>query len=284
MKNSSLLVVLGKSARPVDLEPLSESARERNLHLIVLILGEMPPIPVYTYGTGEYEAYALPVGWQDNVDRLNTELEALRAETSEYLANQGASADVRVVSGEAAALRGAVARAGLTCDTIIIGNDLRKDEDLFADVVRAALVKTSAGVMLNATGSIAALQPKSVFVAWKDGIPAARAVRASLPVLRGAENVTVALFDPVTTRWQDGENPGTDVAVWLTHQGCNVTVQQYPSGDQEIGIVMMKRARESGADLIVMGAYDHSRLRETVFGGTTRTLIHQQDFPVLLCH
>lgn len=284
MKNATLLVVLGKTARPVDLEPLSESARERNLHLVVVILGAMPPIPVYTYGMGEYGAYALPDGWQDEVDRANADLEELRASISQYLADQGASAEVRVISGEAAALPDALVRAALTCDLVLLGDDLRDDDRLFDDVVHATLFWAPAGVMINAMKSISALQPKSIFLAWKAGLPSARAIQAAFPVLRNAEDVTVAMFDPITTRLRHGENPGSDVAAWLNHQGCHVTVQPYPSGGEEIGTVIIKRAKETGADLIVMGAYDHSRLREVVFGGTTRTLIEQRGCPVLLCH
>ncbi len=284
MKNATLLVVLGESAKPVDLEPLSETARTGNLHLIVLILGAMPQIPVYFYGMGGYGAYTLPDGWQDDVDNANAQLETLRTEISKYLADQGASADVRVVGGEAVALPDAVARAALTCDMVIVGDDLRDDERLFSEVVRAVLFRAPAGVMLNAMTSMTALQPRSVFVAWKTGVPAARAVRAAMPVLSTAAEITVALFDPVTTRSHASENAGSDVASWLSHKGCNVTVQQYPSGGEEIGTVMMKRAKEAAADLIVMGAYDHSRLREVVFGGTTQTLIDQRDCPVMLCH
>ncbi len=284
MKNASLLVVLGKSARPVDLEPLSESAREHNLHLVVLILGAMPPIPVYTYGVAGYGAYALPDGWQDEVDKANATLEDLRSSISQYLADQGASAEVRVISGEAAAFPDALARAALTCDLVLLGNDLRDDDRLFDDAVRATLFRAPAGVMINGMSSVSAIQPRSVFVAWKAGLPSARAIHAALPILRAAADVTVAMFDPISTRLRDGENPGSDIAAWLNHQGCNVTVQPYPSGGEEIGTVMLKRAKETGADLIVMGAYDHSRLREVVFGGTTRTLIEQRNTPVLLCH
>ena len=138
--------------------------------------------------------------------------------------------------------------------------------------------------MLNAMASAKALQPASVFLAWKAGIPSARAVHAAMPFLRDAREVTVAMFDPVMTSARDGENPGSDVAAWLTHQGCNVAVQQYPSGGEEIAKAIMQRGQETGGDLIVMGAYDHSRLREVVFGGTTRTMIEQRDCPVLLCH
>lgn len=284
MKNATLLVIIGKAAKPVDLEQLSEQARERNLHLIVMVLGVMPPVPVYTYSLANYGTYALPADWQAQVDQANAALQALRTEIADYLAEQGASAEVRVSSGEASALPDIVARAALTCDMVIVGDDLRDDDYIFGDIVRAALVRSPTGVMLNSMTSQKALQPDSVFVAWKAGLPAARAVRAASPILCAASDVTVALFDPVTTPLRDGENPGSDVAAWLTHQGCHVAVQQYPGGGEEIGQLILKRAQETGADLIVMGAYDHSRLHEIVFGGTTSTLIDQKDFPVLLRH
>lgn len=284
MQNSTLLVVVSQSTKPAALEPLSETARENNVHLIVVILGVMPPIPVYTYAIGEYGAYVLPDSWYADVERANAALDKLRKQVSQYLADQGASAEVRVVSGDAAAIPDALTRHALTCDGIVIGDDLRAQTQLFNGVLREMLYHAPAGVMLNAQKSTSALQPKSVFVAWKAGGPAARAVRAALPLLRTASAVTVALFDPGTEPWEEGETPGSDVAAWLSQQGCKVTVQPYPSGGEEIGKVMLKRARETAADLIVMGAYDHSRLREIVFGGTTQTMIEQQDFAVLMCH
>jgi len=284
MKNATITVILGENAQPTDLETLSRTALERNIHLIVLLLSELPPIPVYSMGIGTFSTYSLPENWQADVDQANSALEAQRVKISQYLVDQGASAEVRAISGAALGMQTAVARAGLTCDIIMIGDDLRSDERLFNDIVHAALFDSSAAVMLNTVDAAAALNPQSALVAWKAGIPAARAVRAALPVLRAAQDVTVALFDPISTSSQDGENPGSDVATWLNHQGCTVAVQEYPSGGQEIGTGIIKRARETAADLIVMGAYDHSRLRERVFGGTTRTLIEQRDRPVLLCH
>ncbi len=284
MKNATLLVVLGKGAKPADLEPLSSSAREHNLRLSVLILGAMPPIPVFNYGMGGYGGSAIPDHWHQQVDAQNKQLDINREEISQYLADQGASADVRVVSGDTIALMDAVARIALACDRVVFGDDLRDDERLFNDALRAALFRAPVGVMLNAMKSPAALAPKSVFVAWKATIAASRAAHAAMPTLRAADTVTLALFDPVATRAQDGENPGSDVAAWLTHQGCTVDVQQYPSGGGEISKALMQRANENSADLIVMGAYDHSRLRETVFGSTTRRMVEQREHAVLLCH
>ena len=141
MENTTLLVVLGKSARPLDLEPLTESARERNLHLEVLILGVMPAMPVYYYGLSEYGAFGLPDDWQSDVDTANTELQTLRAAISDYLAEQGASCEVKVISGVADALPSLLSRAALTCDGIVLGDDLRGDVTLFGDVVRAAGIR-----------------------------------------------------------------------------------------------------------------------------------------------
>jgi nucleotide-binding universal stress UspA family protein len=284
MKDATLLVVVGPSARPADLTAASELAAARNLHLSVLLLSPMPQVPVYSYGIGAYGAYGLPDGWQEEVDRTNAEMHDLRDKLSEFLSAQGAGCDVRIVSGEAAALPDAVARRALTCDMVLFADDLRASAHLFDGALRGALFHAPGPVLLNATGAAKALEPSAVMVAWKAGIPSARAVRAALPLLRAAEEVTVALIDPVATRMRDGENPGTDVAAWLTHCGCRVTVQQHASGGEEVGKVILRLAGEHGADLVVMGAYDHSRLVETVFGGTTRTMTRQTEVPVLLCH
>lgn len=72
------------------------------------------------------------------------------------------------------------------------------------------------------------------------------------------------------TFFRDGENPGSDVAQWLSHQDCNVTVQQRPSGGKQIAACLLQHAQETDAEFIIMGAYDHSRKRQIVFGGTTR--------------
>ena len=115
-------------------------------------------------------------------------------------------------------------------------------------------------------------------------MPAARAIHAALPILEAAKEVVVAIIDPVTTAFRDGEDPGADVALWLSHHGCKLSVQQMPSGGQQIDAALLRKGKETGADLIVMGGYDRSRMREIVFGGTTRSMVEQVEFPVFLAH
>ena len=109
-------------------------------------------------------------------------------------------------------------------------------------------------------------------------------MHVALPYLRAAKQVVVACFDPVSTVESDGADPGTDVAAWLSHHGCKVTVSQFPTGGREVAQCILDRAREQGADLVVMGAYGHSRMIEAILGGTTRTMIEQTDMPVLMAH
>ena len=161
---------------------------------------------------------------------------------------------------------------------------LRPVQAVGRGAVQSALFMSPAGVILNGVSRTAALTPGLVLVAWNSGLPAARAIHAALPVLRTAREVVIAIIDPVMTPYRDGEDPGADVALWLSHHGCKVSVQQMPSGGQPVDAALLKKAKETGADLIVMGGYDHSRMREVIFGGTTRSMVDQTAFPVLLAH
>ena len=82
----------------------------------------------------------------------------------------------------------------------------------------------------------------------------------------------------------DGQDPGTDLAAWLSHHGCTVTVAQYPSGERPISDYIQDHVRETGADLIVMGAYARGGMLQTVLGGTTRSMVEQTEMPVFFAH
>jgi nucleotide-binding universal stress UspA family protein len=284
MKKSSMLVLLGKSAQPADVARLVDRARLDKLYLSVLVIGEAPTFPYYADGLGQFGGAPMATAWQQDFERETLELGKTATSIKEYLAIQEVDCGVSVICAEPVVIAEAIARAALVCDLVVVSNDLRGNASLFNATVQAALFKAPAGVLVNATASPAALAPKRVMVAWRPAKACARAVHAAMPMLRGAEEVTIVVIDPVMTPMRDGEDPGSDVAHWLSHQGCKVTVRQSPSGGHDVGHILIKHAREAGADLIVMGAYDHSRLREIVFGGTTRTLVEQEGLAVLMAH
>jgi nucleotide-binding universal stress UspA family protein len=285
MKNASVLVLLDKSSKPAEMETLATTARNRGLRLSVLVLGEAPPLPSNIYGIGYYGTFMLPDGWQDRVDKVNAELAATCQEIESYFVDQGVSATASTtLCAELPGLSDAIAQLALTYDFVIVADALRATQALFRSAVQATLFRTPAGVMVNALSSPRALTPDRVLVAWNSGLPAARAMHVALPILQAAKDIVLAIIDPVMTPNRDGEDPGADAALWLGHHGCKVSVQQMPSGGQTVDVALMKKARETGADLIVMGGYDHSRMREIVFGGTTRSMVEQTVVPVLLAH
>lgn len=284
MKNATILFVIDRKADPSEVKVLAGGVRDRNVHLSVLVIGAMPQLPVYVYGIGETGVYAFPDQWAEQVDHERELMETAAKAWAERLADEGISCDVEIALSEAANLADTVARRALTCDLVIASNSLRKDDGIHGDAVHATLFRSPVGVLINATDNAAALRPHRVMLAWNAGLPAARAAHVALPLLQEAEEVVIALFDPVATPRRDGRNPGSDIARWLTHRGCKVDVQQLPSGGIEIGDTIRNHARALEIDLVVMGAYQRSRLREIILGGTTRTMMAQGSLPVLMAH
>ncbi len=282
MKNASLLLLVAESTVAADLDPIVQTAVATQAHLSVLVLGAMPYPPVFAYGIEAYGMLSIPDGWPERIEATKAGLTRTARAIEASLQASGASGDVGVLCCEPAAMSPAIGRRAATCDAVLLSDDLRGDDALFDNAIHGGLFLSPAGVILNGTRARDALSPARVFVAWDIGLPAARAVHAALPLLTAAAEITIGIFDPVTS--PDGEFPGSGVARWLDHHGCHVDLQQYPSGGAEIGTCILRHATEADADLIVMGAYGHSRMRQAVFGGTTRTLIAQTKMPVLLAH
>jgi len=123
-----------------------------------------------------------------------------------------------------------------------------------------------------------------VLVAWNASREAARAVSDALPLLKRAGHVHVVAFQPDRSPGAHGAEPGADIGLYLTRHGVKVTASRYEASDVDIGNQLLSRASDLSADLIVMGAWGHSRLRELVLGGVTRTLLQSMTVPVLMAH
>ena len=120
-------------------------------------------------------------------------------------------------------------------------------------------------------------------VAWDSGREAARAVADALPLLQQARSVEVVTVN-ARRRRTHGEEPGADIARHLARHGVKVEVAQLESGSLAVGDLLLNRAADNGLDLLVMGAYAHSRLRDFVLGGVTRHMLDHMTLPVFLAH
>jgi nucleotide-binding universal stress UspA family protein len=122
---------------------------------------------------------------------------------------------------------------------------------------------------------------RTVMLCWNGTREAARAATGALPILKQADKVIILLIDP---RNDGDEQPGASMARWLGRHGVKAVVQRDTAAESSVGGVILSRAADQDADLVVMGLYGHSRMREWVLGGASRTLLASMTVPLLVAH
>ncbi len=123
-----------------------------------------------------------------------------------------------------------------------------------------------------------------VLIGWNATREAARAVNDAMPLLAIADAVTVLTIDPRAGPDAHGELPGADISLHLARHGVKADIERTVSADIPVGDVLLSRAADLGAELLVTGAYGHSRVRELLLGGATRALLRSMTVPVLMSH
>jgi nucleotide-binding universal stress UspA family protein len=121
----------------------------------------------------------------------------------------------------------------------------------------------------------------TVLIAWDEGRPAARAVADALPLLTMADRVEIVTVGPSNG---DQNSPSETMARHLARHGIEGQAVRLVGGAVGIANILLSHAADVDAGLIVMGGYGHSRLREIVLGGTTRTILQSMTVPVLMAH
>ena len=145
-----------------------------------------------------------------------------------------------------------------------------------------SLVLSSGRPIILVPPSGAPSRIRRILVGWNATREAIRAVVDALPLLAHAEAVEVLIVDHDRNRERHGQKPGADIARRLAALGAQVDVQRLSSGGQDVGHLLLSQAVAFRADLLVMGAYGHSALREWIFGGVTRTVLYEAGLPVLM--
>jgi nucleotide-binding universal stress UspA family protein len=207
--------------------------------------------------------------------------EKLKPLFEERLRRDGISGEWRLIEGFTAR---AVATHGLYADLVVVGQPSPDGPETSGEaLVEAALFETGRPVLLTPYAGKFETIGTRVLIGWNASPQAARAVHDAIPLLAKASAVTVLVINH-SDDGTHGEEPGADIAQHLARHGLNVTVRRVASGGLAAGDVLLNEAAEANADLIVMGGYGHSRLREMVLGGATRTLLRQMTAPVLMSH
>lgn len=156
--------------------------------------------------------------------------------------------------------------------------------DLRAEIVEGVLFHAGRPALIAPPGWTGKSIGKRVVVAWDASREATRALSESKPLLAGAEQVTVVTVDAKPKMFGHGDQPGANVAAHLARRGLTAEVRNVDSMGRSASFAILEEANNLQADLVVMGGYAHSRLRELVFGGATRDLLRAANVPLLMAH
>jgi nucleotide-binding universal stress UspA family protein len=259
-----------------DLKLAVDLCQQAEAHLSVLVMALAAPPPI-----GEY-AVVVSDGWMQERQADQRRLKARTEEISAFVAANPVSGDVVSDYAEVGWADEMVGRRARYADLTLAGPELLASETLRQKVVEGALFWSGKPLLLVPEGAQPTLNPKRVLVAWDTRIEATRAVREALELLAAADEVRLAIVDPIEGERSHGEEPGADVATFLARHGVKVTVDRLPSENHSVADVLRRHAVDTDAGMLVMGAYGHSRLRERIFGGVTRSMLENPPLPVFL--
>ena len=170
-------------------------------------------------------------------------------------------------------------------DLAVLGQTNPVDsEDFFTSIADDLVISLGRPALVVPHVGVAASVAKRILVAWNGSHSSTRAVNDAMPFLKAADVVEVVSINPENVGLDEGDVPAADISLHLARHGVNATAKGIHAKGISKGDAILSHASDFGADLLVMGAYGHSRFRELVLGGTTRQLLKQMTLPVLMSH
>jgi nucleotide-binding universal stress UspA family protein len=247
-------------------------------HLSVLVLGIAPPPPASPYGVVSNDIWAGEI--REGQAEAQTRAEAVAAR----LAGTGLSVSVESQYIDRGTVATLAARFARYSDVTLITPQASGFELMQTWVMNGALFESGRPILLLPRGPARFQQSGTVMIAWDASVEASKAVRDAIEPMKSAKAVHAVLIDPVPSFEGHGPEPGADLAAYLARHGIRTTVHRLPREGRETGEMLRRTATDLGADLIVMGGFGHSRLRQRIFGGTTTSMMKETPVPVLMAH
>ena len=169
--------------------------------------------------------------------------------------------------------------AARVADLVVMAIPSAKEVYPERELFESLLMQSSAPVFLTPRSGLAAM-PRRPLVAWDGSLQASRVVRCALPMLQESEETTL-----LTIGETDVGTPSLEAAkLWLERAGVRVKTRSVEWPDRPIAERILNQCDATNSDLVLMGGYSHSRLRETIMGGVTLHMIRHADRPLLMVH
>ncbi|WP_284165333.1 universal stress protein [Frigidibacter sp. SD6-1] len=278
---SILTVVTAAKSAAAQIDAAVALARREDAHLDVLCLSiDRTQSGYYYIGA----APMAPIVLQETLQQAENEAKAIEAAVRAQLAPE----DIRWAVDTAIAQMGAVGpevgRLARFADLVVVpqpygaGSDAEQEQ-----ILEAALFDGRAAVLMLPPGRVDADYGRRVVVAWNQSDQSMAAVRAALPVLKAASFVDVAVIAP-PAHGPERSDPGGMLSQFLSRHGIRSEVSVLAKTLPHVSDQLCRHIEDVNADLLVMGAYGHSRFREAILGGTTLEMLEKAKVPVLTAH
>ena len=194
----------------------------------------------------------------------------------------GISMETRTISTSISGAADQIGHIGRRFDLIVVGQPGRKDSLPDEVIDEGVLFESGRPVIFVPFIQKGGMKLDRIMVCWDGSRAASRAIADAIPLLKKAKQVEVVIISDKPNKRD--EVPGADLGQHLARHGLKVDVKRITSPDIDVPSTILSHAADSSADMIVMGGYGHSRLREFVLGGATRGLLESMTVPVLMSH
>lgn len=263
----------GSSEDAVRLDYAKGLADRLDAHLTGLQVTVLPSILSYTDPSGSFVL-------QELIKNTNNEADAIGTRLQNSLSTLGRPAELRRLDVYPEDVGASLATQVRLAD-IFIGTRPYGDSAKAARIEETVLFQGGRGCIFLPPQ--VASQPKldRIVIAWKNTREAARAVAEAMPLIKLANAVDVVLVAEDDSALRQMET--TEIGRYLARHGVNAEIRS-AAAQPDIGQALLREAKASAADLLVMGAYGHSRLRELVLGGATRDVLSHAAIPVFVAH
>lgn len=280
MAVKSLLMHLGEAgASDKEIKAAVDLTGRFQAHLIGLYIAPEPVFPAYLMGQMPHGA----IESQETFLKENAE-QAIDAFTK-ACERAGVSFETREARAFVEDIPGVIGQHGRYADMMVLSQyNSEAPTAGGAAVLENTVLTCGAPALVVPYIGAPESYGRRIMVAWDGSREAARAVKDAMPFLTGAGEVTVLCVDPRKDTAAPSHEPGADIAHFLARHGVKAEAKHVTSGDMGAGDTILSRMADEGTDMLVMGAYGHSRLSELVLGGVTRTILEHMTVPVLMSH
>jgi nucleotide-binding universal stress UspA family protein len=278
MAFKNILAIISAETKSPDLRAAIALSAAFHSHLSVVITGSSAPLPKGSYSNANANV------WFDNLGREDQALDASAAAAYSVLEESGVEFDLSehhidnaLPSGDFCAC---AHRAGLA----VIGSVFTLDPLLRHFVRSGCLLNSACPLLVVPSCGIFDACPKTIVLAWDGSMSALHAVELSVDFMRSAQVVHVLLVTQRSVMGSSERRLGEIMEAYLDQLGVRSQFELVPSAGLTVAEAITSRAAALVADMIIMGAYGHSRLRDRLFGSVTKDMLRKVSVPLLMAH